>query len=251
MSRQPFVCGNWKLNHNVETTQSTLRSLIGKLPTARNVEVGIAPVMTTLFAACEVTKGSRVGIAAQNVHFAEKGAFTGEVSCAHLVEAGCTYAIIGHSERRAYFGETDEGVAKKTRAALDAGLVPIMCVGEQLEDREGARTEQVVGGQVAPVLEVLSDSDIPKLVIAYEPVWAIGTGKTATTGQAQEVHAYIRKMVRARFGDAADAMRIQYGGSVKPANAKELMSEPDVDGALVGGASLDADSFAQIIAAAG
>ncbi len=247
--RKTFICGNWKLNHDLETTRATLREMIQKLPSSRDVEVGIAPVTTTLFAACEVAKGSRIHIAAQNVHHAEKGAYTGEVSCAHLRELGVTHVIIGHSERRQYFGETSGEVAQKTRAALDMGLVPIVCIGEQLEDREAGRTMAVIDEQLAPVLDVLHPPDVPTLVIAYEPVWAIGTGKTASAAQAQEVHAHIRAQVRSKFQEAAEQVRIQYGGSVKPSNAKELLAEPDVDGALVGGASLTADSFVGIIEA--
>ena len=249
MARTPFICGNWKLNHGLKKTRDTLRSLIRQLPSG-TVDVAIAPVTTTLFAAVEETKESRVRIAAQNVHFADKGAFTGEWSVDHLKELGCTYVIVGHSERRQYFAETDESVAKKVRAALDGGLVPIACVGESLDEREAGRMQEVVSRQVGAVLDAVKASEISTLVIAYEPVWAIGTGKTASAAQAQEVHAMIRGLAERACGEVALSMRIQYGGSVKPENARELLAEPDIDGALVGGASLDAASFAQIVDAA-
>lgn len=250
MPRRPFVCGNWKLHHSIEETRSTVREIVQGMSGLSGVELAVAPVATTLFAAVEAARGSDLGIAGQNVHFAEKGAFTGEWSVAHLTELGCRYAIVGHSERRQYFAETDESVGKKVRAVLDGGLVPIACVGETLEEREAGRTADVVQRQLAAILDVLTEAEVPRLVIAYEPVWAIGTGKTATAAQAQEVHAAIRQQIRGRFGGAADEVRIQYGGSVKPENAKELMSEPDVDGALVGGASLKADSLLAIARAA-
>jgi triosephosphate isomerase (TIM) len=250
MARTKLICGNWKMHHGVEDTRTQACALVDGARGLAGVEIAIAPVATVLFMACEATRNSNVGVAAQNVHWAEKGAFTGEWSAKHLVELGVRYAIIGHSERRQFFGETDEGVAKRTRAALDGGLVPIVCVGELLDEREKNKTMQVVQRQLGAVLDVLKDADVPKLVVAYEPVWAIGTGKVATAGQAQEVHAGIRKQLREKFGAAADTVRIQYGGSVKPDNAAELMSEPDVDGALVGGASLEAASLLAIAKAA-
>ena len=248
MARTPFVCGNWKLNHHAEATREVITAIRRGLTDLSGVEVAIAPVTTCLGVATDAAgRNSALGIAAQNVHDAEKGAFTGEWSVAHLKELGVKYAIIGHSERRQFFGETDEGVGKKTRATLEGGLIPIACVGEMLEDREAGNTMGVVGRQVGAILEAIAAEDVPRLVLAYEPVWAIGTGRTASSDQAQEVHAAIRAQVRAAFGDAADAVRIQYGGSVKPDNAKELLSQPDVDGALVGGASLDATSFLGIV----
>ncbi|MCP4504000.1 MAG: triose-phosphate isomerase [Deltaproteobacteria bacterium] len=251
MTRIPFICGNWKLNHSLAATKETLTLIRRGMANLDGVEAGIAPVTTCLASACEVTSGQNaLGIAAQNVFWAEKGAFTGEWSVAHLKELGCKYAIIGHSERRQYFAETDEGVGKKVRATLDGGLVPIACVGESLEEREGGKTMDVIHRQTAAILALLEKSEVGTLVLAYEPVWAIGTGKTATAAQAQEVHAGIRAQIREAFGDEADKVRIQYGGSVKPANAAELLSEEDVDGALVGGASLDAESFLGILKAA-
>lgn len=245
--RVPFVCGNWKMHHSVEATRKQVRLLVEGLPRlAGKVEVAIAPVATTLFAACEAARGSGLKIAAQNVHWAEKGAFTGEWSAAHLVELGVTHAICGHSERRAMFGDDDTTVPKRVRAALDAGLVPIACVGETLAQREGGKTAQVVATQTDAVLEVVKPDEIECLVIAYEPVWAIGTGKNATPTQAQEVHAQIRGLLHKRYGAASERVRLQYGGSVKPDNAAELMREADVDGALVGGASLEAASLLAI-----
>jgi len=251
MSRTPFICGNWKLNHSLAATTEVLTAIRRGLADVDGVEAGIAPVTTCLASACDATSGeTKLGIAAQNVFWADKGAYTGEWSVAHLKELGCTYAIIGHSERRQYFNETDEGVGKKVRATLDGGLVPIACVGELLEEREAGKTMDVVHRQVQAIIDNVKADEAATLVIAYEPVWAIGTGKTATAAQAQEVHAAIRGQLREAYGDEADNVRIQYGGSVKPANAAELLSEADVDGALVGGASLDADSFLAIVKAA-
>ena len=193
-------------------------------------------------------QGSNIGLGAQNVHWAEKGAFTGEISAAMLKELGVQYVVIGHSERRQYFGETDETVNKRTKAALAAGLKPIVCVGETLAEREAGATTKVVERQVRVGLAGLHSADWDQLVLAYEPVWAIGTGKTATTAQAQEVHAFIRKLLAELAGaEAAAKLRIQYGGSMKPENAKELISQPDIDGGLIGGASLEAKSFADIV----
>jgi triosephosphate isomerase (TIM) len=192
-------------------------------------------------------EGSNIAVAAQNVHWEPQGAFTGEISAPMLKEAGCVHGIVGHSERRQLFGETDEGVRKKTVALLKEKLLPIVCVGETLAEREGGSTMDVVARQVRGALQGLSPAELGQITVAYEPVWAIGTGKTATTAQAQEVHAAIRKLLRELGGDVADAMRIQYGGSVKPENAAELMSQPDVDGALVGGAALKAEDFSKIV----
>jgi triosephosphate isomerase len=245
--RVPFVCGNWKMHHGVEATRQQVRALIEGMPRLQGkVELAIAPVATTLFAACEAAKGSGLKIAAQNVHWAEKGAFTGEWSAAHLVELGVTHAIAGHSERRAMFGDNDTTVPKRVRAALDAGLIPIACVGETLAEREGGKTAQVVATQTEAILELVKAEEIERLVLAYEPVWAIGTGKNATPTQAQEVHAQLRGLLGRRYGTKGDAVRLQYGGSVKPDNAAELMREPDVDGALVGGAALEAASLLTI-----
>jgi triosephosphate isomerase len=246
-SRIPFICGNWKMHHGVHETRKQVELLVGGVHRLKSqVELAVAPVATTLAAACEAAKGSRVKIAAQNVHWAEKGAFTGEWSAAHLKELGVTHAIVGHSERRAMFGDDDVTVPKRTRAALDGGLIPISCVGETLQQREAGQTIAIVTMEVEAILAVVKKEEAEVLVLAYEPVWAIGTGKVATPAQAQEVHACIRGLLKKAYGLVGDAVRIQYGGSVKPDNAKELLSEPDVDGALVGGAALEAESLLKI-----
>jgi len=215
----------------------------------RDVEVVIAPQAMMLWPIARRLDDSNIGVAAQNCHWAEKGAYTGELAPAQLKEAGCTHVIIGHSERRQFFGETDEGVAQKARSLHDHGLIPIICVGELLADREAGRTMQVVSQQVTAGISKLDGSELARSVIAYEPVWAIGTGLTATPAQAQEVHHQIRALIAQEMGEnTAKMVRIQYGGSVKPNNIRDLMSENDIDGALVGGASLTAESFSQIVA---
>jgi triosephosphate isomerase len=211
------------------------------------VQVALAPPFTALRAVADAAKGAGLEIAAQDVHWEAQGAFTGEISAAMLADAGCRHGIVGHSERRQLFGETDESVRRKVGALLQANLLPIVCVGETLAEREAGKTLAVVERQVRGALAGIPASALAALTVAYEPVWAIGTGKTATAAQAQEVHAAIRKLLRDLGGDAADAIRIQYGGSVKPDNAAELMSQPDVDGALVGGASLKASDFLAIV----
>ena len=215
------------------------------------VEVGACPPFVYLLPVAEALSGSNVALGAQNMYFEAKGAFTGEISAQMLMDVGCRYAIVGHSERRQYFGETDETVNKRLLAALDAGLTPIVCIGETLAQRDADETEAVVTRQIQQGLDGLTSEQASSLVIAYEPVWAIGTGRTATAGQAQEVHTFIRQRLADKFGpDPAGQVRIQYGGSVKPGNAAELLSQPDIDGALVGGASLQADSFGAIMRAA-
>jgi triosephosphate isomerase len=247
--RVPFVCGNWKLHHGLAATRAQVKELVAGLGALQGrVDVAIAPVATCLHAAVEEAQG-RLPIAAQNVHFAEKGAYTGEWSVGHLKELGVRYVIVGHSERRAMFGDDDASVAKKTRAVLDGGLLPIACIGETLGEREGGTTKAVVGRQVDAILAAVKPDEADKLTLAYEPVWAIGTGKNATPEQAQDVHAQIRALLHRHFGGKASAVRIQYGGSVKPDNARELLGQPDVDGALVGGASLEAKSLLAIAAA--
>lgn len=246
-TRKPFVCGNWKLHYGIHETRETLREIAAGLAGVGDVEVGIAPVVTTLFAAVDAVKDSKLIIAAQNVHDEQKGAFTGEWSVAHLKELAVTHAIVGHSERRQFFGETDEGVGKKVRALFDGGLVPIACCGELLDEREGGRTMDVVKRQVNAILDGVKAGEVERLVIAYEPVWAIGTGEVATPDDAQEVCAAIRDRIREVHGDAAaDGVRILYGGSVKAANVAGIMDKADVDGCLVGGASLDVDEFGGI-----
>jgi triosephosphate isomerase len=248
VARLPFVCGNWKMHKTAAEAArlvAELRDGLGEA--AGRVQVAVAPPFTALAAAAQAAAGSRIEVAAQNVHWEAQGAFTGEVSAPMLAELGCAHGIVGHSERRQLFGETDEGVRRKVGALLAAGLRPIVCVGETLAEREAGRTLEVVERQVRAGLSGLGAEPLATVTIAYEPVWAIGTGKTATTAQAQEVHAAIRRLLRELGGPVADTMRIQYGGSVKPENARELMSQPDVDGALVGGASLKAGDFLAIV----
>lgn len=246
--RRPFIAGNWKMQKTSGEAKELVSALKGELAGVKDVDVAVAPPFTALDAVCGELKGSNIAVASQNMHHEAKGAFTGEISASMLLDLGVEYVIIGHSERRELFGETDESVSLKVRSALDAGLKPIVCVGEKLEHREGGKTMDIVGSQVRNGLGGLSESDAEKLVVAYEPVWAIGTGVTASPEQAQEVHKAIRGIISDMFGKAvADGLRIQYGGSVKPSNALELMQKPDIDGALVGGASLDAESFANIV----
>jgi triosephosphate isomerase len=245
--RRKLIAGNWKM-YKTTAEAVALVEEIKKGVAGAPGDTLVAPPYTSLVAAVAAAKGSPVAVAAQNMHFEKEGAFTGEVSPAMLKDVGASHVILGHSERRQYFAETDEGVARKTKAALDAGLTPISCVGETLSEREAGKTMDVVKRQVDAVLNVLAPEEATRIVIAYEPVWAIGTGKVATPGQAQEVHAFIRLRVGAVHGKpVGEALRILYGGSVKPDNVKGLMALPDVDGALVGGASLKADSFLKLV----
>lgn len=215
---------------------------------SKHCDIVIAPPFTAIAAAVEATKGSNIAIAAQNLHWEREGAFTGEISARMIVEAGCKYVIIGHSERRQFFGETDETVHRKTQSALLAGLTPIVCVGETLPEREGGTMSGVLRRQFEGGFASLTEADFSRILIAYEPVWAIGTGRTATPEIAEDAHRFIRELANAKFGAAcANAVRILYGGSVKPDNIKGLMAQPDIDGGLVGGASLDAKSFASIV----
>ncbi|HEX9290392.1 MAG TPA: triose-phosphate isomerase [Anaeromyxobacteraceae bacterium] len=248
MARIKFVCGNWKMFKTAGEARDLVRALAPLVAeVAGKVQVAVAPPFTALAAVVEAARGTRIEVAAQNVHFEAQGAFTGEISAGMLADLGVKHCIVGHSERRQLFGETDEGVRKKAAALLQAGILPIVCVGETLLEREAGRTLEVVSRQVRAALQGLSPADVARLTVAYEPVWAIGTGKTATTAQAQEVHAALRALLRELAGGAADQVRIQYGGSVKADNAAELMAQPDVDGALVGGASLKAPDFSQIV----
>ena len=246
--RTKIVAGNWKMNKTPAEGATLIAGIRkelsdGKLP----VEVVVCPPFTGLDAAAKALAGSKIGLGAQNMHFEAPGAFTGEV-CAEMLKALCVqYVILGHSERRTFFGETDAIVNRKTKMALAAGLTPIVCVGETLAEREANKTEKVVTTQVRDSLAGLG-ADLAKVVVAYEPVWAIGTGKTASPAQAQEVHALIRRVLAViSDGQTATGIRIQYGGSMKPENAKELMSQPDIDGGLIGGAALKADAFAAIV----
>ena len=239
-----FIAANWKMNKTVAETKEFLLSFIPLIKDADSVDIVIAPPFTSLVSANDIIRGSNLQLSAQDVYWEEKGAFTGEVSPAMLIDAGCKHVIIGHSERRQYFSENDAVVNKKIKAAKKAGLGVIFCVGESLEEREAGKTFDVIKREVDAGL---SEVDPENLVVAYEPIWAIGTGKTATTEQAQEVHAYIRKVLSNLYGNKSNEIRILYGGSVTPANVDSLMSCKDVNGALVGGASLKPESFAKIV----
>jgi triosephosphate isomerase len=247
VARRKFVCGNWKMHRTAPEARALAREVrAGVEALAAAVDVAVAPPYTALAAVGAELAGSAIGLAAQNLHWEVQGAFTGEISAPMLADAGCGFVLVGHSERRQLFGETDESVRRKVAAALAAGLHPIVCVGETLPERESGRTLEVVGRQVRAALHGLA-AEAGRLTLAYEPVWAIGTGRTASAAQAQEVHAAVRAILRELAPAAAEQVRIQYGGSVKPENAAELMSQPDVDGALVGGASLKAADFVQIV----
>ncbi|HMG23008.1 MAG TPA: triose-phosphate isomerase [Kofleriaceae bacterium] len=249
--RTPFVVGNWKLHKTIAESLALVTELKNQLGAVKGVAVGVAPVFTALHAVARRLDGSAIATCAQDCHWEASGAWTGEVSAAQAGDAGASWVIVGHSERRQFFGDTSDGVGKKARAVLAAGLGAIACVGESLAERDAGRTLAVVDEQLDGALAGIEASSAARLVIAYEPVWAIGTGRTATPAQAQEVHAHIRQRLAERLGTAAaDAIRIQYGGSVKPGNAEALMSEPDIDGALVGGASLEAADFIAIVKAA-
>lgn len=248
--REPVIAGNWKMYKTIGQAVEFAEDLkAASIP--GGCRVVVCPPFTALFRVSMVLKSSQIGLGAQNMYCREEGAFTGEVSPLMLKDAGCGYVILGHSERRQYFGETDHGVNLKIMAALEHRLIPVVCVGETLEEREAGRTEEVVAGQVSGSLAGLGADQAEKLIVAYEPVWAIGTGRTASSADAQQVNLYIRNLLADRFGGtAAQNVRILYGGSVKPDNAAELMGQPDIDGALVGGASLDVGSFTAIIRAA-
>ena len=247
--RPTIIAGNWKMYNDLDGTDKLLSGLVSNLPSdLKNVQVIICPPYTSLCLAATMIEESPISLGAQNMHMEDEGAFTGEVAPGMLRSVGCSYVIVGHSERRKLFGETDAGVNAKVKKALTAGLIPILCVGESLEQREKGVTKDVVSGQVKAGLDGIAATDAEKIIVAYEPVWAIGTGKTATPAQAQEVHATIRALLASLYSDAvAQAIVIQYGGSVKPDNAAELLGQPDIDGALVGGACLKAESFLSII----
>ncbi|HEX4306016.1 MAG TPA: triose-phosphate isomerase [Solirubrobacterales bacterium] len=248
MPRTPYIAANWKMNKTVAKAAEFIDALLPRIAATQH-DVVVCPPFTALHEVVERRRGTAVRVAAQNMHFAESGAFTGEVSAPMLVELDVEAVVLGHSERRQFFGETDEALAKKVPTALAADLEPILCVGESEEARDAGQTEEVLERQLQADLAEVSDDDVAKVVVAYEPIWAIGTGKVATPEQAQEACAFIRDVLRAR-GAAADDVRILYGGSVKPGNAAELLALPDVDGALVGGAALDANDFAAIVEAA-
>ena len=248
--RQPFIAGNWKMFKTVHDAVVHVKELRAEVKDVQGVDIVVAPTATALYAAAEAARNSNIAIAGQNCHWEKDGAFTGEVSAAMVREAGAEYVILGHSERRTLFGETDQAVSRKVHAALAAGLVPIVCVGETLDQRDAGQTLAVLDLQLQRGLDGLAGEAVAGLVVAYEPVWAIGTGRNASPDQAQEAHAHLRGRLRSWFGaDAAERCRVIYGGSVKPGNAAALLGQPDIDGALVGGASLDVAGFVQIIRA--
>ncbi len=246
--RKPVIAGNWKMYKTRSETQATLRALRGEVDGEQRAEVVVCPPFTSLAAAAEVLAGSTIALGAQNCAWEDEGAFTGEVSPGMLLDCGCRYVILGHSERRQYFAESDEMIARKLAKVLSTPLTPILCVGETLEEREAGRVSEVVLGQLRRDLADLTEERVSRIIVAYEPVWAIGTGRTATPETAEEVHGMIRRWLSQSYSPGlADGLRILYGGSVKPGNIAELMAQPDIDGALVGGASLDAASFARIV----
>ncbi len=249
--RQILIAGNWKMHKTQEEARILVREILRGLTYGIKAEVMVAPPYTSLAAVAAELAGSAIRLAAQDAFWKPQGAYTGAISPVMLADAGCHYVIVGHSERRQHFGDTNQDVNRKLLAVLEAGLIPILCIGETIEERQAEKTLHVVAAQLREGLAGLSGEARDRLVIAYEPVWAIGTGLTATPGQAQEVHAFIRSLLREVLGPAAETTRILYGGSVTPDNAATLLSEPDIDGALVGGASLKADSFLKIIAAGG
>ena len=251
MSRKIFIAGNWKMNKTAAETKELCEALKAKFASfcPCKAEVAVCPPFTSIATAVEALKGSNIKVGAQNIHWADNGAFTGEISGAMLKEMGIEYVIIGHSERRQYFGETDETVNKRIAAALKYDLKPIVCIGETLEEREGNKTEAVLAKQIKDGFANIAAADMAKVTIAYEPVWAIGTGKTATPDMAEETHAFIRKTFAELYGaEVAEALVIQYGGSMKPENSKDLVAQKDIDGGLIGGAALKADSFYDLVA---
>ncbi|OGP91004.1 MAG: triose-phosphate isomerase [Deltaproteobacteria bacterium RBG_16_47_11] len=248
MGRLPFIAGNWKMNKTVGEALDLIRELKGAISRVREVEVAVAPPFTALHAVHKELEGSSIRLAAQNLYWEEKGAFTGEISPLMLKEVGCQYVIIGHSERRQFFGESDETVNRRIMAALAQGLKVIFCIGETLREREEGKTFSLIERQILGGWKGLGDKELRNMAIAYEPVWAIGTGKTATPEQAEEVHRFIREKVEKLYSrEVSEEIRIQYGGSVTPDNVKGLMKQPNIDGALVGGASLKAESFSKIV----
>jgi len=246
--RKPFMAGNWKMNLLTGESRKLVQQLKADLSRVNDVEVAVFPTLASVAVVIEALRGTAIAVGVQNCHWEKSGAFTGELSAEMIRDMGCTKVLIGHSERRQCFGETDETVNKKLHAALRAGLEPIVCLGETLAERESGRTLEVVSRQLKGALQCVSVEAMKNVTLAYEPVWAIGTGKNATSQQAQEVHGYLRNLLKEMLGgDVSQQTRIQYGGSVKGSNVKELMGMPDIDGALVGGASLIAESFCAIV----
>ena len=249
--RTPFVAGNWKLNKTSDEAERLARCVVDAVSDMKGVDVAICPPFTALERVSSVVCCTGVGLGAQNMYWEAEGAFTGEVSAPMLLTCGCEYVILGHSERRQFFGETDDTVNRRLKAALRAGLKPIVCIGESFDERQADVTEQVVETQTRGALDGISAGDMRRITLAYEPVWAIGTGLTATPEQAEAVHAFLREVLAQLYeGDVAQRVRIQYGGSVKPENAAELFEQDNIDGGLIGGASLEADDFAAIVKAA-
>ncbi len=245
--KRDIIAGNWKMNNTQQKAVELVKALAPKVADA-TCEVVVCVPFTDLAAVKKAIRGTKIKLGAQNVHWAEKGAFTGEISAEMLAELKVEYVVVGHSERRQYFGETDETVNKRAKAAIEAGIKPIICVGELLEERESGKTEEVLRTQVVGAFAGIEKEDLKRIVIAYEPVWAIGTGKTATAEEANTTIAFIRKVLRKMYGrTAAKAMRIQYGGRMNAKNASELMAMPEIDGGLIGGASLKADDFAAVV----
>lgn len=248
MKRKPIIAGNWKMNKTAVEARDLAARLGTLVSGVQDRDIVLAPPFTALSTVAEAIKGTNMMLSAQNLFWEDKGAFTGEISAEMLLDLGCKYVIIGHSERRQYFGETDETVNKKVRQALNKGLLPIVCVGELLSEREAGKANEVIERQVTGALKGVTAAEMQKIVVAYEPVWAIGTGKTATPDQANEIHAFIRQKVKSLYSaEVADSLRVQYGGSVTPENVSTLMAMPDIDGALVGGASLKPESFATLV----
>ena len=246
--RRPIIAGNWKMQKTIPETRAFFEAFLPQVSGVTQCDIVVAPPFTALATASSAVKGSAVKVSAQDVYFEKEGAFTGEVSIPMLIDAGCTYTIVGHSERRQFFGDTDETVNQKTRAAIAGGLLTIVCVGEMLAERDGGQAEAVVERQIRNGLARLTVADLSSIIVAYEPVWAIGTGRTATPETAAAMHGKIRSTIAALWdADAAASMRVLYGGSVKPNNISELMQREDIDGALVGGASLEPTSFASIV----
>ena len=251
MARKVIIAGNWKMNKNAAEGKALiddLKAICSQGCCCCEADVVVCPPFTTIAAVVEAVKGTAIKVGAQNIHWADNGAFTGEISGDMLKSAGVEYVIIGHSERRQYFGETDATVNARLKAALKYDLIPIVCIGELLDERENGKTEEVLTRQIRGGFDGISAEEMAKTIVAYEPVWAIGTGKTATPEVAQETHAHIRKEIAAMFGEeVAEKVRIQYGGSMKASNARELVAQKDIDGGLIGGAALKADSFADLV----
>lgn len=246
--RRPLIAGNWKMFKNCREAEETAKQLLELSSNVKNVDIMIAPSFTSLYPVSEVTKDTVIGLGAQNIYWEKEGACTGEISADMLLSCNCSHVIIGHSERRQYFGETDKTVNKRIKTAVNNNLIPVFCIGETEKERDDEKTFYILDKQVKEGLKEFGVNELKTLVIAYEPVWAIGTGKTATITQVQEVHAFLRALIEKMYGEElAKSIRILYGGSVKPANISELMGLDDVDGALVGGASLDAKTFSEII----